>query len=182
MHASARRHSANADGLLQTSQHLLPPVQAKDSSKKCVVIDLDETLVHSSFKVIAKDSRCDVTLLINSLDLFETRPGYISLHVIPVVHVSRRDCYCCAFSTNSLITTCFLFTRYSYDILCWRDVYCAHWPGLFLSAAGPHSTSTCIHLSRRNRLHLTHLPVAAAARLVTSITDFNGFNSKRKWN
>ena len=142
MHASARRHSANADGLLQTSQHLLPPVQAKDSSKKCVVIDLDETLVHSSFKVIAKDSRCDVTLLINSLDLFETRPGYISLHVIPVVHVSRRDCYCCAFSTNSLITTCFLFTWYSYDVLCWRDVYCAHWPRLFLSAAGPHSTST----------------------------------------
>ena len=67
MHASARRHSANADGLLQTSQHLLPPVQAKDSSKKCVVIDLDETLVHSSFKVIAKDSRSDVTMLITAL-------------------------------------------------------------------------------------------------------------------
>lgn len=30
---------------------LLPPVKSKDSGKLCVVIDLDETLVHSSFKV-----------------------------------------------------------------------------------------------------------------------------------
>lgn len=30
---------------------LLPPVKPKDSGKICVVIDLDETLVHSSFKV-----------------------------------------------------------------------------------------------------------------------------------
>lgn len=30
---------------------LLPPVKSKDSGKICVVIDLDETLVHSSFKV-----------------------------------------------------------------------------------------------------------------------------------
>ncbi|XP_061533948.1 carboxy-terminal domain RNA polymerase II polypeptide A small phosphatase 1-like isoform X2 [Phycodurus eques] len=30
---------------------LLPPVKSKDAGKVCVVIDLDETLVHSSFKV-----------------------------------------------------------------------------------------------------------------------------------
>lgn len=31
---------------------LLPPVRHQDMHKKCMVIDLDETLVHSSFKVI----------------------------------------------------------------------------------------------------------------------------------
>lgn len=30
---------------------LLPPVRHQDVYKKCMVIDLDETLVHSSFKV-----------------------------------------------------------------------------------------------------------------------------------
>lgn len=32
---------------------LLPPVKHQDMHKKCMVIDLDETLVHSSFKVCA---------------------------------------------------------------------------------------------------------------------------------
>ncbi|VDM40163.1 unnamed protein product [Toxocara canis] len=31
---------------------LLPPLRACDSSKKCLIIDLDETLVHSSFKPV----------------------------------------------------------------------------------------------------------------------------------
>lgn len=35
------------------SQFLLPPVRHQDMHKKCMVIDLDETLVHSSFKVNA---------------------------------------------------------------------------------------------------------------------------------
>ena len=30
---------------------LLPPVRSSDANRKCIVIDLDETLVHSSFKV-----------------------------------------------------------------------------------------------------------------------------------
>lgn len=30
---------------------LLPPVRPCDGDKKCLIIDLDETLVHSSFKV-----------------------------------------------------------------------------------------------------------------------------------
>uniref|UniRef100_A0A8C6Z6I7 protein-serine/threonine phosphatase n=2 Tax=Nothoprocta TaxID=8806 RepID=A0A8C6Z6I7_NOTPE len=32
-------------------KHLLPDIKPQDASKLCVVIDLDETLVHSSFKV-----------------------------------------------------------------------------------------------------------------------------------
>lgn len=32
-------------------RHLLPAVSHRDMHKKCMVIDLDETLVHSSFKV-----------------------------------------------------------------------------------------------------------------------------------
>lgn len=34
-----------------TVKHLLPEIKPQDASKLCVVIDLDETLVHSSFKV-----------------------------------------------------------------------------------------------------------------------------------
>lgn len=40
--------------VLSCQQHelcLLPAVKAQDQGKICVVIDLDETLVHSSFKV-----------------------------------------------------------------------------------------------------------------------------------
>lgn len=33
-------------------KYLLPPVKSKDRFRKCMVIDLDETLVHSSFKPI----------------------------------------------------------------------------------------------------------------------------------
>lgn len=33
-------------------RYLLPPIRHQDMHKKCMVIDLDETLVHSSFKVI----------------------------------------------------------------------------------------------------------------------------------
>ena len=36
---------------LQPCKYLLPPVRHQDMHKKCIVIDLDETLVHSSFKV-----------------------------------------------------------------------------------------------------------------------------------
>ncbi|KAF2359776.1 Dullard phosphatase domain eukaryotic [Trinorchestia longiramus] len=38
---------------LPASTHLLPPIQERDVNKKCMVIDLDETLVHSSFKPIS---------------------------------------------------------------------------------------------------------------------------------
>ena len=36
---------------LQDCKYLLPSVMHQDMHKKCIVIDLDETLVHSSFKV-----------------------------------------------------------------------------------------------------------------------------------
>lgn len=36
----------------RSQAHLLPPVRAQDRHKKCIVIDLDETLVHSSFKPV----------------------------------------------------------------------------------------------------------------------------------
>jgi len=34
------------------AKYLLPEVSINDYGKNCVVIDLDETLVHSSFKVL----------------------------------------------------------------------------------------------------------------------------------
>ena len=36
---------------VQKNFHLLPTVRPQDANKICLVIDLDETLVHSSFKV-----------------------------------------------------------------------------------------------------------------------------------
>ena len=38
------------------SKYLLPIPHFHDGHKKCMVIDLDETLVHSSFKVISKQN------------------------------------------------------------------------------------------------------------------------------
>jgi hypothetical protein len=35
----------------QVQKWLLPPITPQFSGKKCLVLDLDETLVHSSFKV-----------------------------------------------------------------------------------------------------------------------------------
>ncbi|KAI3366115.1 hypothetical protein L3Q82_009938 [Scortum barcoo] len=40
------------NGTVSKVKPLLPPVKSKDSGKICVVIDLDETLVHSSFKPV----------------------------------------------------------------------------------------------------------------------------------
>ncbi|CAN9498114.1 unnamed protein product [Ophioblennius macclurei] len=40
------------NGTISKVKPLLPPVKSKDSGKICVVIDLDETLVHSSFKPV----------------------------------------------------------------------------------------------------------------------------------
>jgi RNA polymerase II subunit A small phosphatase-like protein len=35
----------------EKQQWLLPPIEPRFHGKKCLVLDLDETLVHSSFKV-----------------------------------------------------------------------------------------------------------------------------------
>ena len=42
-----------ADSIEEKQQWLLPPIEPRFNGKKCLVLDLDETLVHSSFKVIA---------------------------------------------------------------------------------------------------------------------------------
>lgn len=44
---------------LSQSSYLLPAIRHQDMHKKCMVIDLDETLVHSSFKVFRK---CTINL------------------------------------------------------------------------------------------------------------------------
>uniref|UniRef100_A0A8C5JC82 protein-serine/threonine phosphatase n=1 Tax=Junco hyemalis TaxID=40217 RepID=A0A8C5JC82_JUNHY len=46
-------YRADCVPLLQAAvKHLLPEIKPQDASKLCVVIDLDETLVHSSFKPV----------------------------------------------------------------------------------------------------------------------------------
>ncbi|XP_059503562.1 carboxy-terminal domain RNA polymerase II polypeptide A small phosphatase 1-like isoform X1 [Stegostoma tigrinum] len=45
--------SKNSTTQTPVNHHLLPEVKVQDSGKKCVVIDLDETLVHSSFKPVS---------------------------------------------------------------------------------------------------------------------------------
>lgn len=42
------------DSMEQKQQWLLPPIEPRFKGKKCLVLDLDETLVHSSFKVSLK--------------------------------------------------------------------------------------------------------------------------------
>ncbi|XP_012256490.1 carboxy-terminal domain RNA polymerase II polypeptide A small phosphatase 1 [Athalia rosae] len=55
---SSKASSLQGDGRISPSlgssspRFLLPPVRHQDMHKKCMVIDLDETLVHSSFKPI----------------------------------------------------------------------------------------------------------------------------------
>ncbi|KAL5346268.1 hypothetical protein ACLOAV_008536 [Pseudogymnoascus australis] len=41
-----------ADTVEEKQQWLLPPIEPRFSGKKCLVLDLDETLVHSSFKIL----------------------------------------------------------------------------------------------------------------------------------
>ncbi|KAJ3097423.1 hypothetical protein HDU96_000388 [Phlyctochytrium bullatum] len=59
--ALAQQQSQQADHLSSKSQEvayhqhhkwLLPPLAPEDNGKKCLVLDLDETLVHSSFKAV----------------------------------------------------------------------------------------------------------------------------------
>lgn len=47
------RSTSNATTSNEKQQSLLPPLQPRFKGKKCLVLDLDETLVHSSFKVCA---------------------------------------------------------------------------------------------------------------------------------
>lgn len=53
------RTPSNAATPNEKQQYLLPPLQPRFKGKKCLVLDLDETLVHSSFKVCLKDLLVD---------------------------------------------------------------------------------------------------------------------------
>lgn len=48
---NAQQESTTADPVEEKQQWLLPPIEPRFHGKKCLVLDLDETLVHSSFKV-----------------------------------------------------------------------------------------------------------------------------------
>jgi len=43
---------AQNDNAYNHDKNLLPPIRTSDTGKKCLIIDLDETLVHSSFKQV----------------------------------------------------------------------------------------------------------------------------------
>lgn len=75
--------------LLQAAvKHLLPEIKPQDASKLCVVIDLDETLVHSSFKVgdtlahptplATRSPTCSAALFPQSDAQHPAQPGWVS--------------------------------------------------------------------------------------------------------
>jgi RNA polymerase II subunit A small phosphatase-like protein len=61
----------------QKQQWLLPPIAPRFQGKKCLVLDLDETLVHSSFKVCFIANDC---IQITNASRFYTKP--ISLFLL----------------------------------------------------------------------------------------------------
>lgn len=73
--ASSAKHDeqeiATANG--ETQKWLLPPLEPKFKGKKCLVLDLDETLVHASFKIL---HQADFTLPI------EIEGNYHNVYVI----------------------------------------------------------------------------------------------------
>ncbi|KAL8703999.1 MAG: hypothetical protein Q9201_002831 [Fulgogasparrea decipioides] len=48
----ADRQTSNGATTTEQQKWLLPPIDARFRGKKCLVLDLDETLVHSSFKIL----------------------------------------------------------------------------------------------------------------------------------
>lgn len=53
------RSQSNAAAPTERPPWLLPPLQPRFHGKKCLVLDLDETLVHSSFKVCSQEHAMD---------------------------------------------------------------------------------------------------------------------------
>ncbi|KAH7027612.1 HAD-like domain-containing protein [Microdochium trichocladiopsis] len=68
---SQEEPEAAANG--ETQKWLLPPIEPKFKGKKCLVLDLDETLVHASFKIL---HQADFTLPI------EIEGNYHNVYVI----------------------------------------------------------------------------------------------------
>ncbi|KAL8947312.1 MAG: hypothetical protein Q9222_006389 [Ikaeria aurantiellina] len=50
--SAAERRASNGLGAADQPKWLLPPIDGRFRGKKCLVLDLDETLVHSSFKIL----------------------------------------------------------------------------------------------------------------------------------
>lgn len=67
------RAPSNAAAPNERQQYLLPPLQPRFKGKKCLVLDLDETLVHSSFKVCFKDPLYEGFMNQLSLDTSSSR-------------------------------------------------------------------------------------------------------------
>lgn len=74
------RTPSNAATQNEKQQYLLPPLQPRFKGKKCLVLDLDETLVHSSFKVRFQGSSDSDFIYQPSLDTSSGR-----------FHDTRRD-------------------------------------------------------------------------------------------
>jgi RNA polymerase II subunit A small phosphatase-like protein len=55
--AGTDKQAAQANGQHEAQKWLLPPIRPEFQGKKCLVLDLDETLVHSSFKVSRRRRR-----------------------------------------------------------------------------------------------------------------------------
>lgn len=49
--ASPSQETSGQSSPMETQKWLLPPMRAEHKGRKCLILDLDETLVHSSFKV-----------------------------------------------------------------------------------------------------------------------------------
>ncbi|MEQ2205503.1 hypothetical protein XENOCAPTIV_001019 [Xenoophorus captivus] len=76
--------SPASSSLQPPAKYLLPEMKISDDGKKCVVIDLDETLVHSSFKVyVLKRPHVD-EFLQKMGELFECVLFTASLAKVPV--------------------------------------------------------------------------------------------------
>lgn len=77
---------------------LLPPLRPCDINKKCLIIDLDETLVHSSFKVCFFVANISANLYICTTVLFQPvkNPDFvIPVEIDGVVHqVIAHFCGC----------------------------------------------------------------------------------------
>lgn len=64
--SSSPPEAALAEAVEEKHQWLLPPITDRFKGKKCLVLDLDETLVHSSFKVIIPKAQRFIGTPVNS--------------------------------------------------------------------------------------------------------------------
>lgn len=75
----ARTHRAVLQPHADVQEYLLPPLEPEYSGKKCLVLDLDETLVHSSFKV--RLTLGSLSTLDDNVAVFVSCPVCLSVHL-----------------------------------------------------------------------------------------------------